>query len=420
VAWVGDRESVVVANPGHVAWMNSAAASLAEQGLLRALITPLAGTPEEIRRAERLRPSPLGRRVASELRKRPLPAGVESRRLERRASLPELCAVASKRLRTPETARRAIADWRDRRFDKAVARRLQPSDRAAHLAYCAALETIRAASRLGTRTLLEYPTHHHDYAAALLTEELELQPEYAPSMQFHTVRPRRRARLDAEIDAVDRVVVMSEASKRSFVESGVPETKVSVVTPGVDVDRFRPGAPRAADGFRVLFAGLITQRKGLSYLVDGFRQAGVPDSELLLVGAPIGSSEPWLKTNGVRRLSWSGAGELPEIYRSADVVVLPSLVEGFGRVILEAMATGVPVIVTPNTGAADLVDDGVSGFVVPIRDAGAIADRLRLIHDNPERAREMGAAARRQAERYPLADYGRRISSLISEVASGG
>jgi glycosyltransferase involved in cell wall biosynthesis len=96
--------------------------------------------------------------------------------------------------------------------------------------------------------------------------------------------------------------------------------------------------------------------------------------------------------------------------------VFPSLVEGFGLTALEAMACGLPVILSSNTFAEDVITDGVEGFIVPIRDSAAIAERLRLLAADPELRARMGAAARRTAEQHSWTRYGRQIVGIFRDL----
>jgi glycosyltransferase involved in cell wall biosynthesis len=96
--------------------------------------------------------------------------------------------------------------------------------------------------------------------------------------------------------------------------------------------------------------------------------------------------------------------------------VFPTLLEGFGRNIIEAMASGLPVITTSNCAGPDLIDDGVSGFIVPICDVDAICERVQWIHDNPEEAMEMGRRARLRIASMTQPDYRRRFANRVEEV----
>jgi glycosyltransferase involved in cell wall biosynthesis len=96
--------------------------------------------------------------------------------------------------------------------------------------------------------------------------------------------------------------------------------------------------------------------------------------------------------------------ELREIYRQADVFVFPTLVEGMGIVVLEAMASGLPVITTPN-GPGDIVRDGVDGFLVPPRDVDAIVERLERLRADPQLRQEMARNARIRAQEFTWDAY---------------
>jgi len=207
------------------------------------------------------------------------------------------------------------------------------------------------------------------------------------------------------------VLTLSSFETRTFVEAGVDPEKIVQIPPGVDVQLFRP-APRAEDGvYRILFVGQLTQRKGLSYLFDGFERAGLPQAEILLVGQRLGPLPPRERVRVTRAVAQS---RLPPIYATADVFVMPSIVEGSCLTALEAMACGLPVIVSEHTGTNDLIKDGREGFVVPIRDPDAIAERLRVLHADPDRRRDMGRAARARAEQYTWRRYGDRVTEALA------
>ena len=146
----------------------------------------------------------------------------------------------------------------------------------------------------------------------------------------------------------------------------------------VNLDLFRPRQRPVDDVFRIVFVRQITQRKGISYLVEAFKRASIPKSELVLLGRPIGSVDPWAQIPGVKHVPLMPRSQLPAVYANADVYVLPSLVEGFGLTGLEAMASGLPVVLSEHTFGSDVITDGVDGYVVPIRDPESIAERLRL------------------------------------------
>ena len=153
--------------------------------------------------------------------------------------------------------------------------------------------------------------------------------------------------------------------------------------------------PSPRKTFTVLFLGQICMRKGIHYLLEGFRNARLADARLVLAGPVDPLFRPILE--GYRGL-FDEVGvvrhsQVREYYLTADVLVMPSLADAYPLVVLEAMSTGLPVIVSENTGMADLIRKGGEGFVVPIRDSRAIAEKLTVLHENRERCASMGMAA---------------------------
>jgi len=166
----------------------------------------------------------------------------------------------------------------------------------------------------------------------------------------------------------------------------------------------------------VIFAGQLTQRKGISYLFRAIEKIKGPDLELVLAGREAGSPEAFEFYRHVyRHLGDLSQAELAEAFRSSDVLVLPSLIEGMGLVVLQAMACGVPVIVTAN-GPGDLVRDGIDGFVIPIRDADAIADRIEVLRADKDLREEMGKAARERALEFSWARFENQAANWIEQM----
>src|SRR5207248_1915609 len=178
----------------------------------------------------------------------------------------------------------------------------------------------------------------------------------------------------------------SEYSRSSFMEEGIADNRLIRIKYPIDA-RFSAAATRPDDEFRVVYTGTITVTKGVPVLLDAFARLADPDARLTLIG---GSS-----TRGMRRylesrlredsrVSIAPGDPLPHL-QSAHVYVHPSFQEGFGYAPMEALACGVPVIVTEDTGMKEHVREGVNGFVVPTGDADAILDRLEYLARHPLR-----------------------------------
>jgi glycosyltransferase involved in cell wall biosynthesis len=161
-----------------------------------------------------------------------------------------------------------------------------------------------------------------------------------------------------------------------------------------------------------LFVGSLGQRKGLSYLFSATR-ALRGAVELTVIGTRPLAACPALDRE-LRDLRWIPSCSHREVLAEMaahDVFVFPSLFEGFGLVLLEAMAMGLPIVTTPHTAGPDLITDGVEGFIVPIRSADAIAGRLDLLRRNPDLRADMAERARLRAREFTWDQYGESLAA---------
>jgi alpha-maltose-1-phosphate synthase len=183
-------------------------------------------------------------------------------------------------------------------------------------------------------------------------------------------------------------------------------------TPSDTPVRLRP----SADKLRVIFVGALTQAKGLGYLLDAVEKLG-DQIEFSLVGRRVSAEVPVPAILGKYR--WIPSlphHQLLQEMSGHDVLVLPSLHEGFGLVMTEAMSQGLVVITTSHTAGPDLISDGTDGFIIPIRSSEAIEEKLILLSREKERRRAMQEAARQKALTFQWENYRRRLVELAREV----
>jgi len=236
----------------------------------------------------------------------------------------------------------------------------------------------------------------------ILTQKALLEEEHRRWGAAPPDFSRGIARCLAEYDECDAIIVPSHFVKRSFIAQGVPADKVSVCPYGVDLSIFSP-QPKRDERFRVLFVGTHSLRKGIGDLFDAVRPlVGRGQCELWLVGNPAPDARRVLHRNADIFIE---KGPQPRTslawyYSQGSILVLPSLEEGLAFVLPQAMACGLPVIASTNTGAEDLIEDGVEGFIVPIRDPAMIRSRIEWMIDNPRRREEMGVAARQRVNGF--------------------
>lgn len=266
------------------------------------------------------------------------------------------------------------------------------------------LESLTAARANGSFTILDVVTLHNDRYAEELSRESQL---FGMRSLQHEKQGRR---ILQEYERADLIRVMSGVARQTLLERGVAEDKVFVAPPPFDVQSFPQ--TRFGDRFTVSFVGLLEPAKGFHYLIEAFRKVARRDGDLLLWGN-TGSRQ---MANYVRsqiaacpaiQLRPYSVSELGpgKVYGISSVLVHPSLADGFGYVVGEAMASGIPVITTTSTGASEWIVDGVNGYIVPPRDAGAIAERLEYLMDHPALLEEMGRAARRTIAQLTLQHF---------------
>lgn len=229
---------------------------------------------------------------------------------------------------------------------------------------------------------------------------------------------------DREFQIADHVFALSAAASDSLVRNGVPAEKIFINPCGVDLSQFYPGE-KVDDVFRIIQVGGITLGKGVLTLLNAFAKARLQGAELWFVGGGLDTSGLQaminaMRTQGVMFHPPVPQAKLREHYNQCSVFVLASVADGFGMVVPQAMACGLPVIVTENVGAKDLIVDGVNGFIVPVGAPEIIADRLRQLRDDPELCRTMGASAKLTVEKgYTWQDYGDRLVAFLrSQVSS--
>ncbi len=268
--------------------------------------------------------------------------------------------------------------------------------------------SLIAANQRGIPAVLERSSSHMLEQCRLLREEyagLGLRWEETPT---RTVERELR-----EYQLADQIFVPSRFVAGSFVSRKFPMLKLSLNGFGVDLSRFTPG-PKADTVFRVIFAGALSVRKGMHHLVRAFKAADITNSELLLVGGPtpetaqlLGEPDP-----RVRCVGHIPQAELPAYYRSASVFVMASIEEGQAMVQAQALACGLPLICSSNTGGEDFlaldgegkdIAHGVrefsAGFVVPSGDSFAISFALKRLLENPPLLASMKNAAAALARR---------------------
>jgi glycosyltransferase involved in cell wall biosynthesis len=244
-----------------------------------------------------------------------------------------------------------------------------------------------------------------------------------PSSRY--VRPEQKVK---EMELADLVLVACGFVEKTIREF-LPDKNIAIAPYGVDAEFWCPGPveyashstgqgaegsedsllatsdSRHATPLRFIYAGGCSIRKGIPVLLEAWEKAGLRDAELILVGSwQLADSKLRELPRGVRFLGPVGPEKLRELYRESDVFVFPSFFEGFGLVILEAMACGLPVIASDRSAGPDVLDNS-SGRVVMAGDMEQLVESLLWFGANREQLPAMKSAARRRAESFTWANY---------------
>ena len=295
-----------------------------------------------------------------------------------------------------------------REFDRYVANHLKFSS----ATYCyedSAFETFRVAERIGMRRFYELPIMYWETAQKLLREEAIRYPQWEQTLQATMDSPAKLERKSMELELAEIVICPSRQVQRSL-PAGTASIVAEYGCPPVVASRPGRNKPRV----RVLFVGTMTQRKGLADLFAAMKRLGRSDVELVVLGTPL---LPLQFYQGV----YSGFKfEPPRPYRAVrelmltcDVLVLPSIVEGRAMVQMEALSCGLPIVVTPNAGAEDLVEPGHTGFLVPIRSPEALAERINWIADHKDWVHDMRPTIVEKARQSNWELYAAKVLSIL-------
>lgn len=353
-------------------------------------------------------------RVVRELKRRSHP-GVDTSRVRLLAS-PEIAYVALNRLGLAPAALAKFIGWRDEIFDRWVAghvRRVHPRIVVGHDS--SSLASFAAAREIGAVSVLNQVTGHIDAALQIFREEAVRNPDFAEALTPPPARIIERCRREA-LEA-DHVLVPSEYVRTTLIERGTPAGRIAVLPYGVDVERFRPQPREPRRTFRMLFVGNIGQRKGIKYLLEALRRLKLPDSELVLVGRIVGDATALAPYADLfRHVPHVPYHEVHRLFADADLFVYPSLHEGSAFATYEALASGLPVIATPNTGS--VVRDGTDGYLVPVCDVDALMAKIELLYRDPGLRAAMGVAARERATAFTWRAYRERLAALFDGFVS--
>ena len=281
-----------------------------------------------------------------------------------------------------------------------------------------ALSTFEVAKQLGLQCIYDLPIGYWRSARLLMQKEFEINPDWSATLTGFNDSVNKLKKKDEELALADVIFVASSFTKKTLEEYPEKLAEIKVVPYGFpEVKKQKKYLPLKDRKLKVLFIGGLSQRKGISYLFEAVEELG-DKVELTIVGhKSVGNCNALNlaleKHNWIPSLSHD---EVLECMQEHDVFVFPSLFEGFGLVITEAMSQGIPVITTDRTAGPDLIEDGKDGWIVPAGSSLAIKEVINQIIDKPEILQQFGLAAQNKAATRPWQVYGQEMADALSSL----
>ena len=259
------------------------------------------------------------------------------------------------------------------------------------------LNSIKKMKKKGGVVHLEYPMIHiNEHMRIMRGEYKKWKTEFKKTTNLFSSFMIRR--INDEINLADKIFLLSSYARKTFNEQGIVDEKIVNRKIRIDTNWFHPAISSRSDQFIILFVGRIDMMKGVHYLLQVFNSCDFKDSELWLAGNISPEIDNFIDVNdknGIRFLGYQEGEQLKKLYQQASIMVLSSIQESFGMVILEAMACGLPVIASKNSGGPDIIEHGVNGYIYDPFDTVTLKKYIERLHANPALVKDMSAAARR-------------------------
>ncbi len=302
----------------------------------------------------------------------------------------------------------------DRLFDQWVSRDLEHDDYDLFIGYeASALKSFRKSKALGKTCILDLASLHYSFQNKVFGAA-----GIDPFNGNAALREQIEVMKEEELAIADYIFAPTKFAKRTLIDGGIPEKKIITIPYGCDIKKFKGKKEYRKTGkFKILFTGLFGKRKGVQYLLQALKELDLKDAELTCIGQLSGGEEIFKKHAGeFRYIPFLHHQELAQHYQDADVFILPSILDSFGMVVLEAMACGTPVIVTENTGAKEVVREGIDGYTVPVMNVEALKEHLLTLYVNRDLAEAMGRNARSRAEQFTWKRYRQRVREALLSI----
>jgi glycosyltransferase involved in cell wall biosynthesis len=280
---------------------------------------------------------------------------------------------------------------------------------------------LYAASRLPRSGRVYSGTPHPQY----MTEQAQVESRNFGLKETQRLRTDgwEMARFATHVATSDYIITVSEFAKKTYEQRGVPGEKIFVAPLGVDLEKFHATPLSTSSPFTYLFVGQVDGTtgilKGLHYLLQAWYELDLPNARLIVCGRMGHEARALTRryAEKLKQVEFVGfVSNIEDYYQRASVFVLPTIAEGLAKVVLEAMASGCPVITTPVL--EPLVRDGIDGFYIPLRDVAALKERMLYFYQHPDETKRMGACAVEQAYRFTWKRFSSQVAAIVEQLAA--
>lgn len=270
-----------------------------------------------------------------------------------------------------------------------------------------------------------FQCHPHPQAAInVFLDEITLNPKSELSLKKEKELSWGNTylkKLVSEPLLADGIIAASTFTKNTLIDNEIDASKIFIVPYGADTSKLHKQGSlynyNKSKEFVILFVGQMVERKGIKYLIEACKKVDMNNAILKICGRGLAEySREYNDLKWVKFIYNATDEDLAKLYQTSDVFVLPSLLEGFGLVILEAMSFGKPVITTSNTGGLDVIEEGIDGYIVPIRDTDSLAERIERLKLNPDLLAKMGEAAINKASKFTWKKFRKDLTDAVSNI----
>jgi glycosyltransferase involved in cell wall biosynthesis len=307
----------------------------------------------------------------------------------------------------------------EKAHDKYVARRLRKLRPDIFIGYeKSSLESFKEIKRQGGIAVLDLAQVHYKYLIELRDTQETFNDLFEDKALFDEIN---RVKAE-EYQYADYILTLSEFAKSTLVKYGIDERKIYIANIGFNPAIFIPKTEyykklTVNPQLKLIYTGTFTKRKGVHLLLQAVKELDLPGLELTIIGPVLDGKELLDEYKGFfKYYDFLHHEELVKHIHESDVYVFPSYLDSWAMTVIEAMACGLPVIVTENTGAKSAVIDGENGFIIPINDLEVLKSKIRFFYNQAEVIKKIGERAEKNIRELSIENYANSIGKIIEEI----